>query len=315
MEHLLITSLPDVKQRFVLCDFTLLPNMVYTSARLVSQSCSSNEVQEYPQSLLRQHIRQLLERLLLYLTRNHTSSFNCLIDELIHPQVRVPVANTLGKIGNGMQVILSNFNHERWMVVATSITAQRLIVEECLKSVYQFGLDPYWIYSSLTPGGQHSVSSLASHWLHKPWFGLNLQVWYLEWKPAKIGLNLQHIRWTTWVQLSTSTGWLDGCRPKYEIDELQPASWQARRSYWSIEAVRFLSYNPFKSLKYPGLYLALDGKQQKVKPFHALVSFYSLPFNISITDATQVFGGRALTVTGMGKLIENVIFSFALQKC
>ena len=34
-----------------------------------------------------------------------------------------------------MQVILSNFNHERWMVVATSIPAQRLIVEECLKSV------------------------------------------------------------------------------------------------------------------------------------------------------------------------------------
>ena len=57
---------------------------------------------------------------------------------LIHPQVRVPVSNTLGKIGNGMQVILSNFNHERWMVVATSIPAQRLIVEECLKSVYQF---------------------------------------------------------------------------------------------------------------------------------------------------------------------------------
>ena len=56
-------------------------------------------------------------------------------------QVRVPVANTLGKIGNGMQVILSNFNHERWMVVATSIPAQRLIVEECLKSV----INSVWI--------------------------------------------------------------------------------------------------------------------------------------------------------------------------
>jgi alkylation response protein AidB-like acyl-CoA dehydrogenase len=27
-------------------------------------------------------------------------------------KVRVPVSNTLGKIGKGMQVILSNFNHE-----------------------------------------------------------------------------------------------------------------------------------------------------------------------------------------------------------
>ena len=26
---------------------------------------------------------------------------------------RVPVANTLGQVGNGMKVILSNFNHER----------------------------------------------------------------------------------------------------------------------------------------------------------------------------------------------------------
>ncbi|KAG5642617.1 hypothetical protein DXG03_002487 [Asterophora parasitica] len=48
-------------------------------------------------------------------------------------KVRVPVSHTLGKVGNGMQVILSNFNHERWMVIACSISAQRLVVEECLK--------------------------------------------------------------------------------------------------------------------------------------------------------------------------------------
>jgi len=48
-------------------------------------------------------------------------------------KVRVPISNTLGKIGAGMSVILSNFNHERWMVCATSISAQRLIVEESLK--------------------------------------------------------------------------------------------------------------------------------------------------------------------------------------
>ena len=92
-------------------------------------------------------------------------SFNCRIDRLIHSQVRVPVANTLGKIGHGMQVILSNFNHERWMVVATSIPAQRLIVEECLK----LDINLVWIELRteftrfFSPGGQHSVSSLASH--------------------------------------------------------------------------------------------------------------------------------------------------------
>ncbi|KAG5341015.1 hypothetical protein C0989_012219 [Termitomyces sp. Mn162] len=48
-------------------------------------------------------------------------------------KVRVPVYHTLGQVGKGMQVILSNFNHERWMVIACSISAQRLIVEECLK--------------------------------------------------------------------------------------------------------------------------------------------------------------------------------------
>lgn len=46
---------------------------------------------------------------------------------------RAPVANTLGKVGNGMQVVLSNFNHERWMIVCTSLAAQRRTVEECLK--------------------------------------------------------------------------------------------------------------------------------------------------------------------------------------
>jgi alkylation response protein AidB-like acyl-CoA dehydrogenase len=32
-----------------------------------------------------------------------------------------------------MKVILSNFNHERWMMCCTSLSAQRKIVEECMK--------------------------------------------------------------------------------------------------------------------------------------------------------------------------------------
>ena len=50
-------------------------------------------------------------------------------------KVRVPVSNTLGKEGKGMAVILNNFNHERWALVAISLSTQRLVVEECLKYV------------------------------------------------------------------------------------------------------------------------------------------------------------------------------------
>lgn len=49
--------------------------------------------------------------------------------------VRVPLSYTLGEEGKGMSVILSNFNHERWMMCCISARCQRLIVEECLKCV------------------------------------------------------------------------------------------------------------------------------------------------------------------------------------
>jgi hypothetical protein len=32
-----------------------------------------------------------------------------------------------------MRVILSNFNHERWLMCGVAVGAQRVIVEECLK--------------------------------------------------------------------------------------------------------------------------------------------------------------------------------------
>jgi alkylation response protein AidB-like acyl-CoA dehydrogenase len=47
--------------------------------------------------------------------------------------VKVPVGNLLGKEGQGVQIILSNFNHERWTMAAGAIRFARLIVEECLK--------------------------------------------------------------------------------------------------------------------------------------------------------------------------------------
>ncbi|KIL64484.1 hypothetical protein M378DRAFT_186732 [Amanita muscaria Koide BX008] len=51
--------------------------------------------------------------------------------------VKVPVTNTLGPEGGGIYVILSNFNHERWVMSCSAARAQRSIVEECLQWVSQ----------------------------------------------------------------------------------------------------------------------------------------------------------------------------------
>lgn len=51
--------------------------------------------------------------------------------------VRVPVENTLGEEGAGVFVMLSNFNHERWVMCCNSARAQRLVVEECLLWISQ----------------------------------------------------------------------------------------------------------------------------------------------------------------------------------
>ncbi|KAI0787905.1 acyl-CoA dehydrogenase NM domain-like protein [Fomes fomentarius] len=51
--------------------------------------------------------------------------------------VKVPVENTLGPEGGGVFVILSNFNHERWVMCCAAARNMRLIVEESLKWVNQ----------------------------------------------------------------------------------------------------------------------------------------------------------------------------------
>jgi alkylation response protein AidB-like acyl-CoA dehydrogenase len=49
--------------------------------------------------------------------------------------VKVPVENTLGAEGGRIFVILSNFNHERWVMCCASARSQRSIIEECMKYV------------------------------------------------------------------------------------------------------------------------------------------------------------------------------------
>lgn len=47
--------------------------------------------------------------------------------------VRVPVDNLLGKEGKGFAVIMSNFNHERWIMCCVIVRSCRFIIEECMK--------------------------------------------------------------------------------------------------------------------------------------------------------------------------------------
>ncbi|KAJ3015378.1 hypothetical protein HKX48_004646 [Thoreauomyces humboldtii] len=51
--------------------------------------------------------------------------------------VKVPVENLLGKEGGGFQVIMFNFNHERWFIVAGVTRGMRLVVEESFKWAQQ----------------------------------------------------------------------------------------------------------------------------------------------------------------------------------
>ncbi|KAL1934658.1 hypothetical protein VTP01DRAFT_6840 [Rhizomucor pusillus] len=51
--------------------------------------------------------------------------------------VKVPVENLLGKENKGFMVVLSNFNHERWVMLTGSTGAARFVIEECFKWAHQ----------------------------------------------------------------------------------------------------------------------------------------------------------------------------------
>jgi len=51
--------------------------------------------------------------------------------------VKVPVENLLGKEGQGLQITLSNFNHERWNMCVISARWARLATEECFQWAHQ----------------------------------------------------------------------------------------------------------------------------------------------------------------------------------
>ncbi|TDL29082.1 acyl-CoA dehydrogenase [Rickenella mellea] len=145
-------------------------------------------------------------------------------------KVRVPVANTLGQIGQGMKVILSNFNHERWMICCVSARTQRLIVEECLK----------WANQRIVFG-----------------------------KP----LNAQPV---IRAKLANMIARIEACQ------------------YW-LESITHQMNN-----------MSYDDQSDKLAgPIGLLKQFITRTGRETAEDATQMFGGRGITATGMGKLIEN----------
>jgi alkylation response protein AidB-like acyl-CoA dehydrogenase len=47
--------------------------------------------------------------------------------------VKVPIENLLGVENMGFEIIMSNFNHERWVIVVCLTTTLRLMVEQCFR--------------------------------------------------------------------------------------------------------------------------------------------------------------------------------------
>ncbi|KAJ9470429.1 Acyl-CoA dehydrogenase [Diplonema papillatum] len=47
--------------------------------------------------------------------------------------VKVPVENLMGREGDGFKLVMHNFNHERWVIIANTLAQSRFIVEECFK--------------------------------------------------------------------------------------------------------------------------------------------------------------------------------------
>jgi alkylation response protein AidB-like acyl-CoA dehydrogenase len=45
----------------------------------------------------------------------------------------VPVENLLGEENLGFQIIMSNFNHERWVIAVSVCAGIRAIVDQCMR--------------------------------------------------------------------------------------------------------------------------------------------------------------------------------------
>ncbi|KAF7986475.1 hypothetical protein HWV62_31267 [Athelia sp. TMB] len=144
--------------------------------------------------------------------------------------VKVPVENTLGPEGGGIFVILSNFNHERWVMCCGSARAQRVVVDECLR----------WTSQRKAFG--------------KP---LNSQAVIR----AKLALMIQ--------RAESTQSWLENI----------------------THQMNNMSYK--------------EQAQKLAGPIGLLKMYSTKSAQQTATDAVQIFGGRGITKTGMGKYIEH----------
>lgn len=149
---------------------------------------------------------------------------------VILENVKVPVENLLGEENRGFQVIMGNFNHERWMICIGVIRATRLIIEECFKWAHQRRV-----------------------------FGKRL-------------IDQPVIR----QQLASMVSQLEGCQ-----------SW--------LELITYQMDN-----------MSYKEQNRRLAGPIALLKYQSTRVALSVSDqACQIFGGRAITRSGMGQVIER----------
>ncbi|KAL2913977.1 hypothetical protein HK105_206568 [Polyrhizophydium stewartii] len=150
--------------------------------------------------------------------------------------VKVPVENLLGREGMGFQVIMYNFNHERWLIICGMIRATRYVVEECFKWAHQ-----------------------------RKVFGKKL----IE-QPV-IRNKLAHMLTFGNVQIA------------------------------EVEAVQ----NWLENITYQMNKMSYKEQSQKLAGPIALLKLQSTRVAHNVSDnACQIFGGRGITKTGMGRVIE-----------
>jgi alkylation response protein AidB-like acyl-CoA dehydrogenase len=158
--------------------------------------------------------------------------------------VKVPVENLLGEENKGIHVILSNFNHERWMMACAVIRMSRLVTEECMK----------WSNQRLVFG---------KRLIEQPVIRQKYKLLFQSFLAA------------------------DCCRLAKMI-----AHCEANQA-WLENITYQMTLMPYKQ---QSTHLA--------GPIGLLKMFATRSAHEIADEAVQIFGGRALTQTGMGKTIE-----------
>ncbi|KAI8992145.1 acyl-CoA dehydrogenase/oxidase [Mycotypha africana] len=145
--------------------------------------------------------------------------------------VLVPVENLLGREDKGFLVVLSNFNHERWVMLTGASMAARLAVEECFK----------W-------ANQRKV--FGKRLIDQP---------VIRFKLAKMIAEVESVH--SWVE----------------------------------------------NITYQMTHMSYDEQSEKLAGPIALCKYHITRVLHHVSDdACQIFGGRAITKSGMGRTIETL---------